>query len=528
MRMFFYILITSIIALLVSSCGGTDELGTVGGVPISSAEYLTVFNNLPADMQVAVLEPGGRMELMNRVVRKRLLLTAWEEDKTVSEGWESIYRTSMLSDSMFNRLGFAFNPETFQDSLASCGYSGFSLRTVLIDDSTVAASVASEWNAGNFNSNVSSLSAPWSLGDGSSYRSFNGPVYRITSDFFPLLDMELGTAHVLPMYGEWCVCILNMEEGEYIPDENIISIGFVNSISAATHETILSSGISSLAGNFMVSGGKLVALEEGSDEAVVLLEEDTLTVNDIMNIMEKADPLSFSGEVPEELATFSPPAVFTSTEATMWFYVRTVAQSYSLAYMASEQGIVVPDEALDYARAESVVRSMVLEASVPDTSAVTLWFEENSEMFLIPERRSILLAYTDSATTVDPAAVSDFSDLPNCQTLVDSIGVMVPTPAQAQLTFQTELGEAVFAADSAVFSGPVFLEGELTAWFKVVEIVPPEVAPLEDVYTQAEMLTASMMFSDGFENLMNDLSARYSVTIDTVAVRNIDLWGGTQ
>ncbi|MCK5035266.1 MAG: hypothetical protein KAS73_05170, partial [Candidatus Sabulitectum sp.] len=131
MRMSFYtISFMTALFLMTFSCGNSGELGTVGGIPVTTDEYLTVFNNLPADMQVSVLEPGGRLELMNRIVMKRSLLSVWQEDQTVSAGWEDLYKTSMLADSMFNRIGFGFDQTMYMDSISACGYSGFSLRAV--------------------------------------------------------------------------------------------------------------------------------------------------------------------------------------------------------------------------------------------------------------------------------------------------------------------------------------------------------------------------------------------------------------
>ncbi|MCD4706195.1 MAG: peptidyl-prolyl cis-trans isomerase [Candidatus Sabulitectum sp.] len=529
MRAFLYALfVVAITVLLTSSCGKSGDLGSVGGVPVTAEEYLAVFNNLSADMQVAVLEPGGRLELMNRIVMKKSLLAAWEEDRTVSAGWENIYRTSMLADSMFNRMGYAFNQQVYIDSMTSCGFSGFTLRAVLLDDSAAALEMADQWNSGIFNASIPSMSAPWSLADGSSYRGFSGPVQRISTSFFPLLTMETGIAQVLPMYGEWCVCILNLTEGEWIPEEGVTSLGFLNSIADATSYIILSKGISALADNCTTSGTRIIPAGVGTQEPVALFSGDTLTVADILDLMAKADPVNFHEEVPAEIAFFSPPEIMMNCESTLWFYVLSITQRYGLAQLAVEHGVILPENALDYARAESVVRSRVLEASIPDSAGVALWYEENSELFLLPERRSVLLGYTDNFSEIDSQIPLSFDELTECQTVVDRSGVMIPTQPQIEQAFGPELGPEVFAADSGVFSGPVPLEGELVGWFKVVEIVPPEVASLEEIYPYAEMLAASMSFSSGFENMINDLSARYSVTIDTAAVREIDLWGGTR
>ena len=529
MRVFTYALfLATAIVLLTSSCGGSGDLGFVDGAPITTEEYLNVFNSLPADMQVSVLEPGGRMLLMNRVVMKKALLTAWAEDSTVSNGWEELYRTSILSDSMFNRIGYSFDFEGYVDSLSTCGYSGFSLRVVLMDDSAVAVETALEWDNGNYEDNYPSMFAPWSLQDGSSYRIFGGPVQRITTSFLPLIDMEHGVAHVLPMFGEWCVCLLNLTEGEWVMEDGISSLGLMNAVAAATPHDVLSSGISALAENCVVSGASIFPAGEGSLQPVVDFGDDVLTVSDILDIMRKADPSNFQGDISDEIAVFSIPGITTNTEVTLWFYVKSIAQRYALSRLALDHGVILPENALDYARAESVIRTRVMEASVPDSAGVAQWYTDNSDLFLIPERRSVLLGYTDSSFVIGSQPAVDFDDLPRFQTLLDQEGEMIATPPQIEQSFGEILGTAVFAADLHVFTGPVALDGELAAWFEVVEIVPPEIALLEEIFPQAELLAASSMFSSGFDNLMEDLLTRYSVTIDTAAVIEIDLWGGTQ
>ncbi len=526
MRALLYALsVVTILVLLTSSCGNSGELGTVAGNPVTTDEYLSVFNSLPAAMQVSVLEPGGRLELMNRIVMKRLLLTAWEEDVSVSAGWEDLYRTSMLADSMFNRIGFAFDQYSYIDSMTACGFSDFSLRVVLLDDSASAAEMALEWNNNNYESSVVSMSAPWSLADGSSYRVFCGPVQRITDTFLPLLTMTPDVAHVLPMYGEWCVCLLNLTEGDWIPDDGATSLGFMSVVAKEAPYTILSSGITILGDNCTVSGTRIVPAGDGNQEPVILFGENILTVADILDIMKMADPINFPDEVSREIAIFSPPEILINAQTTLWFYVEKVAQKHALSSLAEETGIALPENALDFARAESVIRTRVLEASIPDSAGVATWFEQNSEIFLVPERRSVLLCYTPASTVNDSITISGFDELEECQTVVDQNG---DTPPQAEQAFGSVLGSAIFTADLDVFSGPFQADGELVAWFKVVEIVPAQTALLEDIYPQVEMMAASIMFSSEYDNLIDDLYEGYSVTIDTAAVTEIDLWGGAQ
>ncbi len=517
-----------ILAFSLISCGGSENLGSVGAEPITAVEYLAVFNNLPPDNQVAVLEPGGRMLLMDKIIRKRLLLTAWAANPSISSEMEELYATSMLADSMLQKIGIGFDPELYLDSISNCGYSEFSLRVVLLGDSMDAVQIAEQWDSDIYETVITSENAPWSLADGSSYRVFGGSIDKITPAFFPLLDMELGKAHVLPMFGKWCVGSLVLQEGEFIPDESFANISFMNKIAAIADVQILADGVNELASNFAISGTHLLPITEGNSEPVIIYGDETLSVADIMNIMAKTNPNVFPGEISDELLVFSSPEVFMTKESTIWFYVKALAQRYRLAQLASEHGIVLADELLDYARAESVVLNRVYAESAPDSIEVAEWYSEKSELFRIPERRSVFLAYTDTTFSSETESCSAFSDLLSLQTVLDSEGNLVPTPLQLELAFGEELGNAIFMADSGVFSGPVSLDGELDAWFEVLEIAEPQIATLEQVFPQAEVMAASAKFSEEFENLLNDLTVEYSVIIDTSAVINIDLWGSGQ
>jgi len=524
----FSISVIMLLAVLISGCGRVDELGSVNGKPITIDEYLAVFNGLPAAEQVGVLEPGGRIQLMERIVRKKLILEAWAEDPSTSQNWEQLYSVAFLSDSLFRQIAGEFDYQSYIDSLISCGYSGFSLRVVLLDDSSSAAELAALWNAGNFDDSQPSLSAPWSGSDGSSYRSLAGPVHRISLNFEPLLSMQPGTAHVLPMYGEWCVCLLDLTVGDWVIDETAAGTGLLNHVYASTGEIMLSKGISSLAGNCSLEGTTLVASGSGDGTPVVLLGEDTLTTADILQIMTMMEPRNFAEGIPDELSAFGLPEIAVSPEITLWFYVKSLAQSYALADAARGQGIQVSEGVLSYARAESLVRDRVMSGADLDSTGVADWFSENSQEFMLPERRSVLMGYTDSLSAASSVSVEDFGELSNIRTIINEDGEMVPTPAQVMEAFGPDLGPAIFASDSGVFTGPVYLPGELAGWFKVVEIVPPGPASLEEVYPVAASSAAMESFAERFEGLIGELRNSYPVTVDTEAVEKIDLWGSTQ
>ena len=525
-RFLFAALMISAIAVNVG-CGSDNQLGSIGDEQITREEYLSVFNGLPAEEQVAVLEPGGRMALMERIVRKRLLLAAWAEDPTISEPWEEAYSMSVLSDSMFRRIALQFDRDAFLDSLSSSGYSEFALRTVLLDDSADAVMLAEKWNSGDFDNSMPSILAPWSsAGTASSYKTFSGPVHRISATFTPFLDMDMGVAHVIPMYGEWCVGQMELQAGEWVTDDAVVITGLLNFISGVSGEQVLAKGVVALAENCTVAGSRIIPTGEGSDVPVAVAQGDTLTVNYIMETMRTASDYNFFGGVPEELAYLSPPEISYSPEVTLWYHVKAVAQYHALAELALQEGITVPDGALDYARAESVVRERVLRASEPDSADVENWYNENTDKFPVPERRSVLLGYTIPGTVnTFPAS---FSDVPGIETILDENGEIVATPPQLEEAFGTDLGAAVFSADAGVLTGPVSIQGELDAWFEVVEIVEPCTASLDEIYPVVVSMAASDMFTGTFDELIENLRTTYPVEIDTTAVVEVDLWGGLQ
>ncbi len=525
MRRIVMFLSTVMMLSALSGCGADGDLGSVGGQPITREEYFDVFNGLPASEQVDVLEPGGRMALMEKIVRKKLLLLAWEEDQSISSGIEELYTISFLSDSMFRRIASVYDPDIYMDSLASCGYSAFRLRTVLLDDSSDAAALAELWSEGIFDNSIPSLTAPWSAAGGGSYRTLGGPLHRFAAGFEPLLSMEQGRAHVLPLHGEWCVCLLELIPGEWIPDENAAQSGLIVHLSRSSGEEVFSRGIAALARNVVPSEAILVPSGEGDDTPLFAAGTDTVTVAEALDMMAAASPENFFGGVPEELGFFAPPGLSMNPEITLWFYTRNLAQRYSMWIMAVEEGIQPGEGSLDYPRAESVVRERVLRNAIPDSAGVAHWFEANSDMYLLPERRSVLLGYTDSLTAVSTADPTALDDIPGLQTVLDPSGEMMPTPPQVMESFGQILGPEIFAAEPGAVHGPVYIDGELAAWFEVVRVEPPGVASLEEVFPVVASAAAMEMFEEGFEGLIRDLRAEYPVVIDTAAVAEIDLWG---
>ncbi len=67
-------------------------------------------------------------------------------------------------------------------------------------------------------------------------------------------------------------------------------------------------------------------------------------------------------------------------------------------------------------------------ASKPDSVEVEEWYNENSELFSIPQRRSVLLAYTNSTLSGTADSYTAFSELISAQTVLDSDGNLVPKP----------------------------------------------------------------------------------------------------
>ncbi|MCK7508468.1 MAG: peptidylprolyl isomerase [Desulfobacterales bacterium] len=423
--------------------------------------FLDTFNGLTPDRQVAVLEPGGRLELVRSMVTKRLLLTACEMAPAAdTDFWVDLYGTAWLSDSITRSLAMAFDPEPVLASLDSTVYL---LHVVLLEDSVTALRVAASWSSAGPSDPGGSLSAPWSGGSGTSYRTMSGPPWQFTSAFRQLLDST--GVQVLPRYGAWLVGLSVPTDARSVPDQN-------SAMSLFGWEVERVAGVT-------VNAPELTLFALGSpgtcaDETVLAFwNGGQLTAGEMDAILERVSYRSFPDGVPPELSAFNRHASSADPVTALWFVVLSTSRSMALAGIARSQGAAVPVSTIDYARTEALVRERVIIPAMPDSAQVAQFYSETPERYSLPERRSVLLAYVDQGRVPQLQSALDFTDLGEFQSMTDSLGNLVPTPLQPMEAFGAVLGEPVFSALPGTFQGPIESGEELAAYFRVVAIAPP-------------------------------------------------------
>ncbi len=498
---------------LLVSCGGSpDRLGTVAGQDITVEDFLDAFNGLAPDRQVAVLEPGGRLELMRSMVTKRLLLTACDmAPASDTEFWVALYETAWLSDSITRSLAMAFDPEPVLAGLDSTVYS---IHVVLLEDSVTARQVAAMWTSSGPSDPGGSLSAPWSGGSGTSYRKMSGPPWQFTSAFRQLLDN--GDVQVLPRYGAWLVGLSVPTDAKAVPDQNSGMSLFGWEVERVAGVTVNAPEL-----NLFATGSPQTC----SDETVLAFwNGGQLTAGDMTDILERVSYRSFPDGVPPELSAFNLHASSADPVTALWFVVLSTSRSMALAGIARSQGAVVPISTIDYARTEALVRERVIIPAMPDSLQVAQFYSDTPERYSLPERRSVLLAYVDQSRLPQLLSALDFSDLGEFQSMTDSFGNLVPTPLQPMEAFGAVLGEPVFSALPGTFQGPVESGEDLAAYFRVVAVAPPETLPLETVYELVELDLFRSRFEPFFTEFIDSLTLELGVEMDTTAIERVDPW----
>ena len=74
--------------LLAAGCGSRREtLATVGDRRITRQDFISAFSSMSPSEQVDVLEPGGRLALVDRLIDKNLLEIALESRGAPGSEW---------------------------------------------------------------------------------------------------------------------------------------------------------------------------------------------------------------------------------------------------------------------------------------------------------------------------------------------------------------------------------------------------------------------------------------------------------
>ncbi|MFO7625907.1 MAG: peptidylprolyl isomerase [Candidatus Fermentibacteraceae bacterium] len=497
---------------LLVSCGGSPErLGSVAGQDITVDEFLETFNDLPPDRQVAVLEPGGRLELMRSMVTKKLLLAACDMTPAQdTDFWVDLYETAWLSDSITRSLAMAFDPEPVLAGLDSTVYS---IHVVLLADSATARQVAATWRAAAPSDPGGSLLAPWSGGSGTSYRIMSGPPWQFTSAFRQLLDNR--DVQVLPRYGAWLVGRALPTESKAVPDQNSGMSLFGWEVERVAGVTVDAPELNRFA---------LYPSETEAETVLAFWNGGQLTTQEMARILERVSYRSFPDGVPPELSAFNRQATSADSITSLWFSVLSASRSMALAGIARSQGAGVPRSTIDYARTEALVRERVIIPAMPDSSQVALFYTETPERYSLPERRSVLLGYVEQSRVPQLQSAQDFSDLGEFNSMTDSFGNLIPTPLQPMEAFGAILGERVFSAPLGAFQGPIESGEELAAYFRVIAVAPPDTLPLETVYELVELDLFRSRFENFFTEFIDSLTLELGIEIDTTAVERVDPW----
>lgn len=519
--------------LLAAGCGSRREsLATVGDRQITRQDFVAAFSNMSPSDQVDVLEPGGRLALVDRLIDKNLLEIALESRGAPgSEWWVSLYEDAALS-SVWASSRFAEvmveNPD-MADFLYMSGT--FSIRVVLVPDSATAVKAKDNWRNPGFPSDIAMSLAPWSIG-GSSHRELEGYLWQFPADLQIAFSEHQGEGPVIePLYGAWAVAELELDSTpalDSIPPEAALSAFNL----AQRREMCLapsSGAISELAGAFGLADGRYyLADTSGLDRSAVLISYSggEITNGDIIDLVSRTDRWQFFGNPPAEIGAFLlPPPTGMGPGIDLWYFVFSVAQTRWAAAQARAMGM--EDETGSIASMASVEHLLRLEVlngvDEPDSASVIAWYEANTESYMIPERRSVLIAYLPVSAADSAGTPSSFDELGRWA-LVDSSGVPSPTPVQPEEAFGA-IGGLVFASEPGQLVGPVEFGVEgARAYFEVVDVLPSEPARPEEIWDIIRDDCRAVRIQEAFSSFMSELRTETGVEIDTSAVENVDPW----
>lgn len=529
-----YVWAAMAVFFLISACGGRrGVLAEVGDSEITEEDFVRAFDLLAPAEQVRILEPGGREELLDRLVTKKVLeLSLGSADTSGASFWVALYEDAWLAD-RWRQAAFS----AFRDS-AETEAAGLTrqarLRILLVPDSATAARCASEWGSERWSPpSVTSL-APWSAG-GSSYRVLDGPLFALPADLAVILTPAEGTGpSVFPLYGAWAAAELSLGEQlpESLPPGAADMLAFESLSRRESGIRPSSPAIEALSRTMRVGADgryTLAGLAPG-ESGGVLVEWDggSIDAADVELLFREVRPSAFFDGVPPELEAVAAPSPGPAGPGVdLWFYLARLAQRRWEAGMGRASGLD-PDtaEVAMMARVEHMLRRNVLEAlAPPDSSSVMSFFERHKEDLQIPERRSVLMAYVPSEIADSLGAVDDFEDVSEWAPSGPD-GAPLPTPPQLPEAFGT-LAEAVFTAPEGVVTGPMPSSAEnLSAYFEVVSVVPAGTADPLEIWPLLEGWAGREALIEAYNAYTAELRSHFRVEIDSSAVESVDPWGG--
>jgi len=525
------------ITAVVLSCGGEDEsiLATSDGFTITLDDFRDEFENLTPEGQVMVLEEGGRLDLVIRLINRRLLLDEALISPPVDlDVWLRLSETAWLSNSWIEARLDSLNEQGIDsimvDSLLDIG---ISLEAVLMEDSSEAALLLGDWREmGSYDPGEGMMLAPWSL-DGSSYIQIDGNMFSFLAgdpSFAAVTLPLIGAGYVqVPAFGAWVVCRIDTTHIEN--DEFTLQSVARQYVTAILGEesvvTVMSEPVQDLAGHLAISGGiyEVTDIEDlDLSSAMAFYPGGEITTGEVIEIFQLMRLENFFGNIPQELYPLAPPLPTIEPGIDLWMFVGNLATVHSQAERAFEAGMLFPDEQIELTTTEHMLRTVaLLPAASVDSTAAIAHYEANSEYYTLPELRSVLLAYIPTEW-LSGAKVASFDELGQFYSSTDSLGVMIPTPPRAIEVFGP-IGSYIFASEEGVFEGPVQVgEGDLYAYFEVVEIIPEGSTGPEDMLPLLMNDCRLSIISSNLEEYFLELWSRYDVEIDSTAVIQIDPW----
>ncbi len=531
------IIIVSLLAVFLASCGGENDpvLARGNGIEVTDNDFKNSFNRLTPEDQVGVLEPGGKLNLVTRLVNRDIFLSEAERaDIDGIEDWlklsEDLWLAGHWLEQELESIYEAGVDTNWIDSMISIEVS---MSTVLLRDSTSAAAVMEDWNRnGPSEPDTDMATAPWSTG-GSSYLNFHGDYLRLYSgnaSFAKDVSEYAGEGTIMiPAFGTWAVTridTLHCDSFEYSITLAARSYVFVR-LSGIKNVTVLSRAIDELNGHLELEGSEYF-FRPGEDFnpelTVAKYPGGVVTAGEVIKIAGLIRDESFFGDVPD---VFLPYAMFRpmlDPEIDLWIYVEGIAEIKRQADLAREEGITWPATEVELTITEHLLRKNVLEASAGmDTLEVMEFYHDNRTLYRIPELRSILIAYVPFEW-MPACEIESFDDLEKYYIHADSTSNPIPT-APCPFELFENYGRAVFEADSGVFTGPVeYSDDDVYVFFEVVEIIPEGEADPILILPLIMEDYRMVMVTRRLESYLLELWDSYSIEIDSSAVKNVDPW----
>ena len=358
------------IAVMLAFCiscgrGKGNVIATVGNIDLTESDFRETFDKLSPEEQVRVLEPGGRMDLMMRIVHRTLLEMAYTDASPPrSDTWVRLYSNAWLASEWLSTASASFQTESDAiDSTLLSRY--FSLSVVLVEDSADAQEVVRQWNLDSPSEPGCRMAlAPWSSEE-SSFAVFGGLLLQLPVDLLRFFGEHSGEGAVaVPAYGVWTVGNFEISELDSMADvgDAGMSVFFSRYLSESLRLEMNSLEIERFgAGMSIADGGYVFLAPDSPGIAVANWDGGELDTQEIYQILSSVQDHNFFEGIPAELAAFAAPTPRLSPELDLWFCVSRYARTMLQAQLSAEDGRSVPSSVISQARAENLLRTVILD-----------------------------------------------------------------------------------------------------------------------------------------------------------------------